>query len=105
MRLQNNLVEFAPTIYYSWANNLFPSLSHQVYTYKNVRLFTSTVHLVMEELPSKPGVNWRTTEKASMLVTASLVGGEGSTGSTPDCMVATLLGPGPFTVHALTSNL
>ena len=44
----------------------------------------STVHLVMEEFPSKPGVNWSTTEKGSMLDTASRDGGDGKTGSTPD---------------------
>ena len=37
-------------------------------------LRASTVHLVIEEFPSKPGVNWRTAEKASILETASLVG-------------------------------
>ena len=39
--------------------------------------------MVIEEFPSKPGVNWSTAEKASMLLTKSLVGGSGRTGSTP----------------------
>jgi len=34
-------------------------------------LISWTVHLVMDELPSQPGVNSKTTEKASMLDTAS----------------------------------
>jgi len=58
----------------------------------------------MDELPSKPGVNCRTTENASMLVTAKPVGGFGKTGSMPDCMVATRDGPSPIPVRALTSN-
>lgn len=65
-------------------------------------VWASTVHLVMEEFPSNPGVNWRTTEKASMLERASFVGGSGRTGSTPDCMVAILGGPIPTAVEAVT---
>ena len=44
-------------------------------------LRASTVHFVMEEFPSNPPVNWRTAEKASILETASRVGGCGRTGS------------------------
>lgn len=66
---------------------------------------TSTTHLVMEEFPSNPGVNWSTTEKGSIFVIANLVGGLGKTGSIPDCIVAILLGPGPTFVQANTSNL
>lgn len=40
-----------------------------------------------------------------MLDNASFVGGSGSTGSTPDCMVAIFDFPGPIDVHAVTSNL
>jgi hypothetical protein len=58
----------------------------------------------MDELPSKPGVNCRTTENASILVTAKRVGGCGRTGSMPDCMVATRAGPKPTPVRALTSK-
>ncbi len=35
-------------------------------------LSASTVHFVIDEFPSNPGVNWSTTEKGSMLETASL---------------------------------
>lgn len=59
----------------------------------------------MDELPSNPGVNCNTTENASILDNASFVGGSGSTGSTPDCMVATFDFPGPIDVQAVTSNL
>lgn len=71
----------------------------------NLNVFTSTTHLVIEEFPSKPGVNCSTTENGSMFVIANLVGGFGKTGSMPDCIVAILLGPGPTFVQAYTSNL
>ena len=59
----------------------------------------------MEELPSKPGVNCRTTEKASILDTPSRVGGPGRTGSIPDWIVASLTAPVPTLVHAATWNV
>lgn len=59
----------------------------------------------MDEFPSNPGVNCNTMENASMLDNASFVGGSGSTGSTPDCMVATFALPDPIDVQAVTSNL
>lgn len=40
-----------------------------------------------------------------MLDNANFVGGSGSTGSTPDCMIATFDLPGPTDVQAITSNL
>lgn len=52
-----------------------------------------------------PGVNCKTTEVASMLVTARRNGDVGSTGSTPDWIVAVLAGPDPTDVLAETSNL
>ena len=64
-----------------------------------------TVQRVMEALPSKPGVNCSTTEKASMLDTASRVGAAGSTGSTPDRSVAVDDAPTPTDVQAATSNV
>ena len=67
------------------------TLNHDVF----LAVWASTVHAVMDELPSKPGVNCSTTEKASMFVTASFVGGFGRTGSIPDWMVATRATPTP----------
>jgi len=40
-----------------------------------------------------------------MLDNASFVGGSGSTGSTPDCIVAIFGLPDPTDVQAVTSNL
>lgn len=40
-----------------------------------------------------------------MLDNANFVGGSGSTGSMPDCMVAIFGLPGPTDVQAVTSNL
>ena len=68
-------------------------------------LVTWTVHLVMDELPSNPGVNCKTTEKASMLDTASRLGGPGRTGSMPDWIVAVLAAPTPSFVQAATSKV
>lgn len=67
-------------------------------------VWACTVHFVIEEFPSKPGVNCRTTEKASMFERASFEGGCGSTGSTPDWMMAIFAGPGPTAVQAVTSK-
>lgn len=72
---------------------------------RKVDYATWTVHLVTEELPSNPGVNWRTTENASILETASRVGAPGRTGSIPDWIVAVLIAPMPVLVHAATSKV
>lgn len=59
----------------------------------------------MEELPSKPGVNCSSTEKAAMFDSAKFRGAPGSTGSTPDWMVAARGGPSPTPVTAHNQNL
>lgn len=69
------------------------------------RMRTSMTHRMIDEFPSKPGVNCTTTEKATILVTANFVGGWGRTGSTPDWIVATREGPRPMRVQAKRSNL
>lgn len=67
-------------------------------------LVTCTVHSDIEELPSKPGVNCSSTEKAAMLESARLRGAAGSTGSTPDWMVAPRACPDPTLVTAHSQN-
>lgn len=72
------------------------AISYNTNQVRFLAVCASTVHFIIDELPSKPGVNWISAEKASMFDKANADGGCGSTGSIPLCIKAVFGTPEPI---------